>query len=212
VPALVALISALRVQHGREPEDVDVVADAAPSKERMDGGFIPSGANITGTVWARPNWRTKPDAIIIRGPMNRGVEIDNLQRYQQVRHSRTGPEMGVAVRMAAIVVGANICRLTVSNKGSWFERKRSISKPMNMAVVQYFHGQSDQGRSATALLWTRRRYTCPDYAGLGVLHILIAISSNFSRSVNLDGVSLYLSEGRWFGRFPKRMSHHTHHG
>ena len=89
-------------------QDVDVVMMLRLQKERMDGGFIPSereyyhryGLNVKKLSHA------KPDAIVMHpGPMNRGVEIDSdiaddINRSVIQEHV----EMGVAVRMAAMVL------------------------------------------------------------------------------------------------------------
>jgi aspartate carbamoyltransferase catalytic subunit len=89
-------------------QDVDVVMMLRLQKERMDGGFIPSereyyhryGLNVKKLSHA------KPDAIVMHpGPMNRGVEIDS-DIADDINRSviQEQVEMGVAVRMAAMVL------------------------------------------------------------------------------------------------------------
>lgn len=89
-------------------QDADVVMMLRLQKERMDGGFIPSereyyhryGLNVKKLSHA------KPDAIVMHpGPMNRGVEIDS-DIADDINRSviQEQVEMGVAVRMAAMVL------------------------------------------------------------------------------------------------------------
>ena len=75
-------------------------------KERMDGGFIPSSANITTATASTPRSSPSPsaDAIVMHpGPMNRGVEIDGVLADDiNVSVIQEQVEMGVAVRMACM--------------------------------------------------------------------------------------------------------------
>jgi aspartate carbamoyltransferase catalytic subunit len=88
--------------------DADVVMMLRLQKERMDGGFVPSereyyhryGLDAAKLAHARP------DAIVMHpGPMNRGVEIDGTLADDINRSViQDQVEMGVAVRMAAMVL------------------------------------------------------------------------------------------------------------
>ncbi|MBM7066052.1 aspartate carbamoyltransferase catalytic subunit [Actibacterium sp. 188UL27-1] len=86
--------------------DADVVMMLRLQKERMDGGFIPSGREYYhryGLDAAKLS-HAKPDAIVMHpGPMNRGVEIDGTIADDINRSViQEQVEMGVAVRMAAM--------------------------------------------------------------------------------------------------------------
>ena len=95
-------------------EGADVVMMLRLQKERMDGAFIPSereyyhrfGLDADKLACA------KPDAIVMHpGPMNRGVEIDGLIADDINRSViQEQVEMGVAVRMAAMVLLARNLR------------------------------------------------------------------------------------------------------
>jgi aspartate carbamoyltransferase catalytic subunit len=94
--------------------DADVVMMLRLQKERMDGGFVPSereyyhryGLDAAKLAHARP------DAIVMHpGPMNRGVEIDGTLADDINRSViQDQVEMGVAVRMAAMVLLARNLR------------------------------------------------------------------------------------------------------
>jgi aspartate carbamoyltransferase catalytic subunit len=94
-------------------EGCNAVMALRQQKERMSGGFVPSGReffHLFGLTHERME-RAAPDALVLHpGPMNRGVEIhtklaDDPERsviLEQV-------ENGVAIRMAVLeMIGANI--------------------------------------------------------------------------------------------------------
>jgi aspartate carbamoyltransferase catalytic subunit len=94
-------------------EGCNAVMALRQQKERMSGGFVPSGReffHLFGLTHERME-RAAPDALVMHpGPMNRGVEIhtkladdpDRSVILEQV-------ENGVAIRMAVLeMIGANI--------------------------------------------------------------------------------------------------------
>ena len=98
-------------------KDVDVVMMLRLQRERMDGGFIPSEREYYhryGLDQAKLD-NAASDAIVMHpGPMNRGVEIDG-ELADDINRSviQEQVEMGVAVRMAAMVLLAQASRETV---------------------------------------------------------------------------------------------------
>lgn len=94
-------------------KDCDAVMALRQQKERMAGGFVPSGReffHLFGLSHERIA-RAKPDVLIMHpGPMNRGVEIHS-KLADDPKHSviMEQVENGVAVRMAILeLIGANL--------------------------------------------------------------------------------------------------------
>ncbi|MBI4969217.1 MAG: aspartate carbamoyltransferase catalytic subunit [Rhodospirillales bacterium] len=89
-------------------KDVDIVMMLRVQNERMQGSYIPSIReyfHFFGLDYDKLK-EAKPDALIMHpGPMNRGVEIDSEVADDFERSViREQVEMGVAVRMACLVV------------------------------------------------------------------------------------------------------------
>tara|TARA_B100001057_G_scaffold492230_1_gene584203 strand:+ start:66 stop:1028 length:963 start_codon:yes stop_codon:yes gene_type:complete len=88
--------------------DVDVVMMLRLQRERMDGGFIPSEREYYHRYGLDGEKLSvaKEDAIVMHpGPMNRGVEIDGEIADDITRSViQEQVEMGVAVRMAAMIL------------------------------------------------------------------------------------------------------------
>lgn len=102
-------------------EGADVVMMLRLQKERMDGGFIPSEREYYHRYGldAEKLAHAKPDAIVMHpGPMNRGVEIDSTIADDINRSViQEQVEMGVAVRMAAMVLLARNLRAARQQQG-----------------------------------------------------------------------------------------------
>lgn len=94
-------------------EGCDAVMALRQQKERMSGGFVPSGRefyHLFGLTHERME-RAAPGALVMHpGPMNRGVEIHTKLADDPERSVILDQvEAGVAVRMAALeLIGANI--------------------------------------------------------------------------------------------------------
>ncbi|MBR9826245.1 MAG: aspartate carbamoyltransferase catalytic subunit [Alphaproteobacteria bacterium] len=93
--------------------DCDAVMALRQQKERMAGGFVPSGReffHLFGLSHERIA-RAKPDVLVMHpGPMNRGTEIHS-QLADDPKHSviMEQVENGVAVRMAILeLIGTNL--------------------------------------------------------------------------------------------------------
>ncbi len=87
-------------------EGCDAVMALRQQKERMAGGFVPSGReffHLFGLTHERLN-RAKPDVLVMHpGPMNRGVEIHSkLADDPDMSVILDQVEAGVAVRMAVL--------------------------------------------------------------------------------------------------------------
>ncbi|MGE0231347.1 MAG: aspartate carbamoyltransferase catalytic subunit [Flavobacteriaceae bacterium] len=88
-------------------ENCDIVMMLRLQRERMDGSYVPSVREyyrLFGLDAAKLA-RAKPDALVMHpGPMNRGVEIDSDIADSAQSVIREQVEMGVAVRMAVLVL------------------------------------------------------------------------------------------------------------
>ena len=86
-------------------QGADVVMMLRLQRERMNGGYVPSGREyfrFFGLDDAKLRL-AKPDALVMHpGPMNRGIEIDSLVADGAQSRIREQVEMGVAVRMAVL--------------------------------------------------------------------------------------------------------------
>jgi len=91
----------------------DAVMALRQQKERMSGGFVPSGReffHLFGLTHERLEV-CSPDVLVMHpGPMNRGVEIHTkLADDPDISVILEQVESGVAIRMAALeLIGANI--------------------------------------------------------------------------------------------------------
>ncbi len=87
-------------------EGVDIVMMLRLQRERMDGGYVPSGREYFRFYGldAAKLAHAGPRALVLHpGPMNRGVEIDSAVADDVQRSViREQVEMGVAVRMAVL--------------------------------------------------------------------------------------------------------------